>query len=174
MLPGIDGFEVCRRLKGNDQTNNFQVVMLTSLRDLNYRIQGSALGADDYLMKPAEPRELKARVQALPKKKRYVDKLQNRYENVLNHAISDQLTGLFNHGYFKRLLELEIKRSVRQKHPISLLLLDLDNFKQINDQLGHLAGDRILIKVAKKIKEKVREVDFVARYGGEEFTVILP
>lgn len=174
LLPGIDGFKVCSRLKGDDQINNIQIIMLTSLRDLDYRIQGTELGADDYLVKPVDARELKARVKALLKKKRYIDKLQNRYEKALNRAISDELTGLFNHGYFKRFLELEIKRSLRQKHPISLLLLDLDNFKQINDHLGHLSGDRILIQIANRLREKVREIDFVARYGGEEFAVLLP
>jgi two-component system cell cycle response regulator len=174
LLPGMDGFKVCSRLKGDDRINNTQIIMLTSLRDLDYRIQGTELGADDYLVKPVDARELKARVKALLKKKRYIDQLQNRYEKALNRAISDELTGLFNHGYFKRFLELEIKRSLRQKHPISLLLLDLDDFKQINDQLGHLAGDRILIQVANRLREKVRDIDFVARYGGEEFAVILP
>lgn len=174
ILPGIDGFEVCRRLKGDDQVSNIQIVMLTSLRDLEYRIQGTELGADDFLVKPVEPRELKARVQALLKKKRYIDKLNNKYEKALNRAISDGLTGLYNHGYFRSFFELEIKRSQRYKHPISLLLLDLDNFKQINDRFGHLTGDRILYQVAQIIKNKVRDIDFAARYGGEEFAVILP
>jgi two-component system cell cycle response regulator len=174
MLPGMDGFEVCRRVKSDDQLNNIQIVMLTSLRDLDCRIQGTEVGADDYLVKPVDQRELNARVQALVKKKRYIDKLQNRYETALNRAICDDMTGLYNHGYFKRFLEVEIKRSQRQDHPISLLLLDLDNFKVVNDRLGHLAGDRILIQVAQKLKESIREIDFAARYGGEEFAVILP
>lgn len=174
MLPGMDGFEVCQRLKGDDQTKNIQIAMITSLRDLEYRIRGTEQGADDYLVKPVESRELKARVNALLKKKSYIDKLHSRYEEALNRAISDGLTGLFNHAYFKRFFELEIKRSLRQKHPISLLLLDLDNFKQVNDRLGHLTGDRVLVEVAKAIKNTVREVDFAARYGGEEFAVILP
>lgn len=174
MLPGIDGFEVCRRIKGDDRTRNIQIVMMTSMRDLDCRVQSAELGTDDYLVKPVNPRELRARVQALLKKKRYIDKLHNRYEQVLNRAISDDLTGLFNHGYFKRFLELEIKRSLRQKHPIALLLMDLDDFKKINDTLGHLTGDRILVKVAKSIKANIRDVDFAARYGGEEFAVILP
>ncbi|GAB6907498.1 Response regulator with diguanylate cyclase domain (modular protein) [Desulfosarcina cetonica] len=174
LLPGIDGFEVCRRLKGDDRTCNIQIVMMTSLRDLDCRIQGAELGTDDYLVKPVDACELKARVNALLKKKHYIDKLHNRYENVLNRALNDDLTGLFNHGYFKRFLALETKRALRQKHLIALLLMDLDNFKQINDTLGHLTGDRILVQVAKKIRENIREIDFAARYGGEEFAVILP
>jgi two-component system cell cycle response regulator len=84
------------------------------------------------------------------------------------------LTGLFNHDYFKRFFEFEIKRSQRQRHPLALLLIDLDNFKQVNDQYGHQAGDRLLIKAGKHIRDSLRDVDFVARYGGEEFVVILP
>jgi two-component system cell cycle response regulator len=174
MLPGINGFEVCRRIKGDDQLRNIQIVMQTSLRDLDFRIQGTDLGADDYLIKPVEPRELKARVDALLKKKEYIDKLHNNYEKAMNQAISDGLTGLYNHSHFRNFLELEIKRSKRQHHPVSLLLLDLDNFKLINDRFGHLSGDSTLIEVANIIKQKVREIDFVARYGGEEFAIILP
>jgi two-component system cell cycle response regulator len=174
MLPGMDGFEVCRRLKSADRTKHTQILLQTSLRELDYRIQGAELGADDYLVKPVDSRELKVRVEALLKKKRYIDKLNHRYESALNRAIRDGLTGLFNHEYFKRFFKFEINRSVRQHHAISLLLIDLDNFKQVNDCLGHPAGDRVLTLVGKAIRESVRDVDFVARYGGEEFVVILP
>jgi two-component system cell cycle response regulator len=174
MLPGIDGFEVCRRVKSDDRLKHTQILLQTSLRELDYRIQGTELGADDYLVKPVDSRELRVRVEALLKKKRYIDKLNHRYESALNRAIRDGLTGLYNHEYFKRFLKFEIKRSMRQQHSMSLLLIDLDNFKQVNDCLGHQAGDRLLILVGNAIREAVRDVDFVARYGGEEFVVILP
>jgi two-component system cell cycle response regulator len=174
MLPGMDGFEVCRHLKSAGRTKHTQILLQTSLRELDYRIQGTELGADDYLVKPVDSRELKVRVEALLKKKRYIDKLNHRYENALNRAIRDGLTGLYNHEYFKRFLKFEINRSMRQHHTISLLLIDLDNFKQVNDCLGHPAGDRVLTFVGKTIRDSVRDVDFVARYGGEEFVVILP
>jgi two-component system cell cycle response regulator len=174
MLPGIDGFEVCRQVKNDARLKHTQILVQTSLRELDYRIQGTELGADDYLVKPVDSRELKVRIDALLKKKRYIDKLNHRYESALNRAIRDGLTGLYNHEYFKRFFKFEIKRSLRQRHSISLLLIDLDNFKQVNDRLGHQAGDRILIQVGKTIRGSVRDVDFVARYGGEEFVVILP
>jgi two-component system cell cycle response regulator len=87
---------------------------------------------------------------------------------------NDGLTDLFNHAYFKRFLDLEVKRSQRQNHPTSLILLDLDDFKTMNDSLGHAAGDLILSEVGRRIRGSIREIDLPARYGGEEFAVVLP
>ena len=174
MLPGINGFDVCRSIKVDERTKDIQVILLTSLRDLESRVQGADLGADDYLVKPVEFRELKARVKTLLKKKAYIDQLKDKYEMAINRAICDGLTGLYNHNHFSGFFDLEIKRSARQKHAVSLFLMDLDNFKQINDTYGHLVGDHILIQVSKIIKQNIREIDFAARYGGEEFAVVLP
>jgi two-component system cell cycle response regulator len=174
VLPGMNGFEVCRRLKESEQTKNIQIVAITSLRDMDSKIKGIELGADDYLVKPINQHELKVRVKSLIKKKAYLDGLQNSYEMAVNSAITDKLTGLHNHAYFKHFLEIEIKRSLRQKTPVSLLMIDIDDFKLCNDQLGHLAGDQILKEIAGLIKANIREVDSAARYGGEEFAVVLP
>jgi two-component system cell cycle response regulator len=92
----------------------------------------------------------------------------------LSSAISDGLTGLYNQTYFKKYLELELKRSLRQNYPTSLLMLDLDDFKGLNDRFGHPAGDLVLQESARLIREAIREVDLAARYGGEEFAVVLP
>jgi two-component system cell cycle response regulator len=174
LLPGMDGFEVCYRLKESEQTKNIQIVAITSLQDMDSKIKGIELGADDYLVKPINKQELKVRVKSLIKKKAYLDGLQNNYELAINSAITDKLTGLHNHAYFKHFLDFEIRRSLRQKTPLSLLMIDIDDFKHCNDQLGHLAGDQILKEIAGLIKANVREVDSAARYGGEEFAVVLP
>ena len=174
LLPGIDGFEVCRLLKEREQTSNIQIVAITSLQDLDSKIKGIELGADDYLVKPINRHELRVRVKALIKKKAYLDSLHVSYEMALNSAITDKLTGLYNHGYFKHFLSFEIKRSLRHQTPVSLLMMDIDGFKLYNDQLGHLAGDQILKEIGQVVKANIRQIDLAARYGGEEFAVIMP
>jgi len=173
-LPGMDGFDVCRKIKESAATRDIQVALITCLKDLEGKIKGMEIGADDYLVKPVDSRELTARIKALLAKKSYLDRLHTHYEQALSSAISDGLTGLYNQTYFKKYLDLELKRSRRQKYPTSLLMLDLDDFKALNDRYGHPAGDRVLQDIARIIKDSVREVDLVARYGGEEFAVVLP
>ena len=136
LLPGVDGFEVCRRIKSLHQTQDLQVVLITCLPDLENKIKGVEQGADDYLIKPINGRELKARVKVLLKKKHYIDQLRNNYERALNLAIYDGLTGLYNQTYFKKFLEMEIKRAERQRYPLGLMIIDIDDFKKINDRLG--------------------------------------
>jgi two-component system cell cycle response regulator len=174
LLPGMDGFETCNRLKEMDKTSNIQIVLITNLSDLESKIKGVEMGSDDFLVKPINSKELLVRINALLKKKEYMDKLHSHYENALDSAIKDGLTELYNHAYFNRFLELEVKRSIRQGYSTALIMMDLDDFKQYNDKLGHLAGDRILRESAQVIKDSVREIDLAARYGGEEFVVILP
>jgi two-component system cell cycle response regulator len=174
LLPGMDGFEVCRRLKEREQTRNIQIVVLTSLRDLKSKIKGLELGADDFLVKPINMHELRVRINALIKKKAHLDELHASYDTAVHSAITDKLTGLYNHAYFKHFLEHEVKRSLRQRHPVALIMIDIDDFKYYNDTLGHLAGDEILRELGKLTRENIREVDLGARYGGEEFAVVLP
>ncbi len=173
-LPGIDGFEVCQQLKAHTETRDIQVVLITCLKDLEGKIKGMELGADDYLVKPIDSRELTARIKALLSKKSYLDRLHSHYKQALTTAISDGLTSLYNQTYFKKFLDLELKRCLRQHYPTSLLMLDLDDFKALNDRHGHPAGDRVLRETARTIREAIREVDLAARYGGEEFAVVLP
>jgi two-component system, cell cycle response regulator len=174
LLPGIDGFEVCRQLKGMKQTRDLQIILITCLPELENKIKGIELGADDYLIKPVNSRELKARAKVLLNKKRCLDILMNNYEKALNLSINDGLTGLYNQAYFKKFLEQELKRAARQKYPVAMIITDIDNFKQINDSLGHLAGDQLLSEFGPIIKNNIREIDFSARYGGDEFVLVLP
>jgi two-component system cell cycle response regulator len=118
------------------------------------------------LVKPTIARELKARINVLLEKKEQLDKLRSQYELSLNTAIVDSITGLYSHDYFKKFLGPEIKRSLRHTYPVSLFMIDLDEFKVNNDTLGHAAGDDILRALGETIQSAVREIDLVACYGG--------
>jgi two-component system cell cycle response regulator len=174
LLPGLDGFEVCRRLKHLSRTRDLQIILITCLSHLENKIKGIELGADDYLIKPINSRELLARTKVLLQKKRCMDILQHNYETALNLSINDGLTGLYNRAYFNKYMEQEIKRATRQHYPLTLILLDIDDFKCFNDSLGHPEGDRILKDLGAVIKTSIREIDFSARYGGDEFVLVLP
>jgi two-component system cell cycle response regulator len=174
LLPGMDGFEVARRLKESEETRNIQIVALTCMGDMESKIKGIELGFDDYLVKPSNVHELKARVNSLIKKKAYLDRLQDGYRSAVRSAITDRLTGLYNYAYFLHFLETEIKRSNRHRHSVALIMMDIDDFKLHNDTLGHLAGDEILKEFGRIITQNIREIDLGFRYGGEEFAVVLP
>jgi two-component system cell cycle response regulator len=173
ILPRKNGFEVCSALKEMEHTQNIQIVAITGLSDLESKLKGIELGVDDYLFKPVNMHILRTRVKALVKKKALLDKLCDRYEMAVHSAITDKLTGLYNRRYFDYFLDLEIKRSSRQQTSLALLMVDIDDFKQINDTLGHLFGDTILNKLGELLKTQIRETDMAARYGGEEFAVVM-
>ncbi len=172
LLPDLDGFEICRRIKKEHE--DIQVVIVTCLDDLESKIKGVELGADDFLVKPIIGRELKARVKALLEKKVHLDSLRTHYQEALGRSQLDWLTGLYNHGYFQEFLGYELKRALDQGFPVTLIMIDVDNFKTYNDTLGHSAGDAILREMGQVLRNCIREVDFAARYGGEEFAVVLP
>jgi two-component system cell cycle response regulator len=172
ILPDMDGFEICRLLKREHK--EIQVVIVTCLDDLESKIKGVELGADDFLVKPVIGRELKARIKTLLEKKVHMDSLRTHYEEALDRSQVDWLTGLYNHGYFQQFLGYELKRAFDQGFPVSLIMIDVDDFKHYNDTLGHLAGDAILREMGQVVRNSIREVDFAARYGGEEFAVVLP
>jgi two-component system cell cycle response regulator len=174
LLPDMTGFEICQSLKEIDKNFDAPIIIVTCLHDLESRITGLELGVDDFLVKPINRQELTVRIRALLEKKRQLNKLRTHYETALNSAIYDWLTGVYNHGYFKRFLDLEIKRSLRQGYPVSLMMIDIDDFKRCNDSFGHAEGDKILKELAQVLKSATREVDLVSRYGGDEFAIILP
>ena len=174
MLPGLDGYEVVKQIKENASTRSTQIIVVTSLQDIESKIKGFEFGVDDYLVKPINFNEFRARVNSLIKKKAYHDRLMANFEVAVQSAITDRLTGAYNNGYFQHYLKNELKRAERHAYPISLLMLDIDDFKLVNDRHGHLAGDNLLKEIADKLRQNMREIDVLARFGGDEFAVVLP
>jgi diguanylate cyclase (GGDEF)-like protein len=165
-MPGQTGLDMCRRLKELPATQNIPVIFVTGSHDVSTKVHGFDLGAVDYVTKPFHPAELRARVRAALRMKRMQDMLAHR-------ARVDALTGLSNRAAFDERLMEEIESASRSLAPLSLLLLDLDHFKSINDTYGHPFGDHVLQRVGETLPKVVRPTDCACRYGGEELAVIL-
>ncbi len=165
-LPGMDGFEVCRRLKEHPATRHLPIIFLTGTTSIDSKVRGLDLGAVDYVTKPFDEIELRARVRAALRTKRLQDMLEQQ-------SFLDGLTGLWNRAYLNRRLEAEINVAERYGRPLSVVLIDIDNFKRVNDSYGHLFGDLVLQGVSARLYEFARRSDIVTHYGGEEFALLL-
>ncbi len=174
IMPGIDGYETCSRLKNCKDTREIPIVMLTSKAEPADKVKGLALGAVDYITKPFDVGELIARVNIQIKLRELYEALQDRNRQLERLAIRDGLTTLYNHRHFQERLAVEVARSKRYGDPLACILSDIDHFKHFNDTYGHQAGDAILSEMGKLFKELTRSCDVPARYGGEEFAIILP
>lgn len=181
VLPDISGNEVCRWLKLNQDTRGIPIIMLTVKSSTMEKVEGLKAGADDFLPKPYNEIELNARIYASLRTKALQDELRKKnreLEEVLAKvellAITDPLTNLFNRRHFETIIEKEFNRTVRYKSPISCLMIDVDHFKDVNDEYGHRTGDSVLKELATIIKNCLRKIDTMARWGGEEFVVLLP
>ncbi len=168
VMPGMDGFEVCRRLKADDATRDIPVIFVTAQNDDAAETRGLDAGAVDFIFKPINPKIVRARVRTHLTLKAQADLLRE-------WVYTDGLTGVHNRRYFDERLTVEWLRAVRNGSALSVVLLDVDFFKRYNDCYGHLAGDECLRRVASALKACVRRPsDLVARYGGEEFVCLLP
>lgn len=175
MMPGIDGPQLCRLIR-EKQTDGYVFIILITARDSKTDIvSGLESGADDYLTKPIHPAEMVARVNTGIRILKLEQSLKQANEEIRLLSITDPLTGCFNRGYLSDRLLFEIERSQRYNHPLSVVLADIDRFKNVNDTYGHQVGDEVLKVFAKCIQTEIRKkIDWVVRYGGEEFLIILP
>jgi two-component system cell cycle response regulator len=165
-MPEASGFDVCRDLKANSSTQDIPVIFLTGAADVDQKVLGFELGAVDYIQKPFDSAELNARVRAALRTKRFQDMLAQR-------AMIDGLTGLWNRTHFEMRLQDEVAATQRYDRPLSLIMLDVDHFKKLNDNHGHPFGDEVLQAVGEALADTARTSDWACRYGGEEFAVIL-
>jgi diguanylate cyclase (GGDEF)-like protein len=173
VMPGLDGLEVCRRVRTRNGQPYVYITLLTSKLSSDDVVAGLEAGADDYLTKPCNPGELRARLRTGQRVLRLEDTLVEAREEMRFKATRDDLTGLWNRGSVLTLLESALSRSVQEHVGVSLLLCDVDHFKQVNDSHGHLVGDEVLRQVASRLQASVRVADAVGRFGGEEFLIVL-
>ncbi|MES9939233.1 MAG: diguanylate cyclase [Candidatus Thiodiazotropha sp. 6PLUC2] len=168
VMPEMDGWDVCRKLKANPMTEGIPIIFVTSRDEVVDEAKGLAAGAVDYITKPFSPEIVRARVRTHLTLKSQADTLAS-LSNI------DDLTGMPNRRHFNRCLEEEWRRATRTSSPVTLVMMDVDHFKQYNDNYGHGAGDECLRRVAQALGTVIhRTADMVARYGGEEFAAILP
>ena len=172
-LPDMDGLDLLPRLK-SDELDFVPVLVASHRGETAERVRGLQLGADDYLGRPCDPAELLARAKALLRNKLSHDKIRKLQQSLELMVVSDSLTGLHNRRFLMDRLAQEMQRADRHGEPMAFAMLDLDGFKPINDQFGHVVGDKVLRATGSAVARCVRVSDIAARYGGDEFAIILP
>jgi diguanylate cyclase (GGDEF)-like protein len=174
MMPGQNGVDVCRAMRKQRPEPYTYILLLTAKDAKESVVEGLESGADDYLTKPFNPQELKARIRVGLRLLDLEDNLVQAREAMRFKATHDVLTGVWNRGAILETMDREIARSRRERVSLGVLIADLDHFKSVNDMYGHLTGDSVLREVTRRMQTDVRPYDAVGRYGGEEFLILLP
>ncbi|OQX25650.1 MAG: hypothetical protein BWK80_14495 [Desulfobacteraceae bacterium IS3] len=181
VMPEMDGFEVCRRLKSDENTKDIPLIFISALNNIPQKVKAFKLGGVDYITKPFQKEEVLARVRTHLELKHSREelklsyrKLQKAYHELELAARTDSLTKLSNRRDIIEKIEHEKRKNEESGKPFSLILSDIDNFKEFNDEYGHDCGDFILISVAELMRSEIRQQDSAARWGGEEFLILLP
>ncbi len=174
MMPGLDGVEVCRRVRELGREPYIYILLLTARDTPEELVEGMEAGADDYLRKPVNSHELRVRLRAGRRILDLQEELMRAREILRRQATLDPLTELWNRGAMFDILTRELKRARRESGTLSIIMADLDHFKAVNDRLGHAAGDAVLQEAARRMSLCIRPYDSACRYGGEEFLIVLP
>ena len=173
VMPVCDGLQFLRLKAAKPELAGVPVLILTADAELERKVELFERGASDYVRKPFDPRELVARVRVHLRLKLLTEDLEAANEKLYKLSCTDPLTDLFNRRHFNNVLDVEVARVVRYGMPLSLVLADVDHFKRVNDELGHVTGDDVLREVSRVLTKGVRKADIVARYGGEEIALVL-
>ncbi|MHB8156609.1 MAG: response regulator [Desulfocucumaceae bacterium] len=172
MLPDINGLDLVKKLKLDPATQDIPVIIITALDDMKTKVKSFNTGVDDYLVKPVKSLELLARVKVNIRKHLAQQELKYSLSQTFQQSITDPLTGLCNRQYLSTVMDRELALFKRQGRLFSLMIMDIDNFKLVNDNLGHLSGDRVLTQAAQILKDEIRTSDLAVRYGGDEFIIV--
>lgn len=174
IMPGRDGIEVCRAIRQQEEQRYTYIILLTGKNAKKDLLEGLEAGADDYIVKPFDPNELRVRIRTGAR----IVNLQEQLFNALRlsefRATHDSLTGLLNRGALLDAIHRELARAGRELNPLGIFISDVDHFKKINDEWGHQIGDLVLRELAERLRSSLRTYDVVGRYGGEEFVGALP
>jgi two-component system cell cycle response regulator len=173
-LENYDGLRLCSHVRSLERTRNLPLLAIAEADDHARLMRGLEIGVNDYLMRPVDRNELLARVRTQIRRRRYTEKLRDNVQLSIEAAITDPLTGLHNRRYMESHLGTLVEQAVARSRPLSVLVLDIDFFKAINDTHGHDAGDDVLKEFAQRLRKAVRGIDLACRYGGEEFVVVMP
>ncbi len=174
LLTDADGLRMAAQLKNIDRLRNVPIVVLVDEEEQHIVLKGLELGINDYLSVPVELNEMAARLKTQIRRKKYQDALRANYQASVSMAITDSLTGLYNRHFLDAHLQNIVNQSLATRKPFSMMILDMDHFKQVNDTYGHDVGDEILVELAKRMVASIRSSDLAARIGGEEFMVLMP
>jgi diguanylate cyclase (GGDEF)-like protein len=173
-MPKVSGFDFVRELRADPKTSRVPIILISALSDTQHIVEGLELGANDYVTKPIVMPILTARMEALLRSSELVRRLEVQTELLSKLAAFDDLTGVYNRRSMFHHLEAELSRCRRYGRSLGVLMVDIDHFKRVNDEYGHLVGDQALRWVATTLQNELRSMDFLCRYGGEEFCAILP
>jgi two-component system, cell cycle response regulator len=165
---------LCSQIRSLDRTRSIPILVITEMEDTARLLRGLEIGVNDYLVRPIDRNEMLARVRTQVRKKRYSARMRDNMQLSIEMAITDALTGLYNRRYMETHLATAVDQAMARGKPLTLLLLDIDYFKSVNDTYGHDAGDDVLREFAIRLRKSIRGIDLACRCGGEEFVVVMP